>query len=341
MIPSSTYRLQIQRDFTLDDATGWSATSRELGRRGGLPVPGAAVDQRLRRTATTRSTPARSTRTAAARPGWPADRGGPRRRARRGGRHRAQPPGHLGPGGEPGLVGRAAAGPELGVRGLVRHRLEPGPDRAAGAGRRPEFELVDGELRYFEHRFPLAPGSWAEGDDPAAVHDRQHYELVHSLPRQHRAELPAVLRRHHAGRGAGGRPGGLRGDPRTGPAVAGRRGHRAADRPPGRAGRPGGVSGAAARDRPGPVDHRGEDPGGRRTAARRLAGLRHHRLRRHARGQRRLRRSGRRIRLHRALPAADRRSEVDRRAHRGRQADGGDRPCCPRRSGGWPPWSPR
>ena len=33
---------------------------------------------------------------------------------------------------------------------------------------------------------------------------------------------------------------------------------------------------------PGPVDHRGEDPGGRRTAARRLAGVRHHRLRRHA-----------------------------------------------------------
>ena len=43
----------------------------------------------------------------------------------------------------------------------------------------PVFELVDGELRYFEHRFPLAPGSWTEGDDPAAVHDRQHYELVH------------------------------------------------------------------------------------------------------------------------------------------------------------------
>ena len=43
----------------------------------------------------------------------------------------------------------------------------------------PVFELVDGELRYFEHRFPLAPGSWTDGDDPAAVHDRQHYELVH------------------------------------------------------------------------------------------------------------------------------------------------------------------
>ncbi|GAB3754244.1 malto-oligosyltrehalose synthase [Microlunatus parietis] len=40
-------------------------------------------------------------------------------------------------------------------------------------------ELVDGELRYFEHRFPLAPGSWADGDDAATVHDRQHYRLAH------------------------------------------------------------------------------------------------------------------------------------------------------------------
>jgi (1->4)-alpha-D-glucan 1-alpha-D-glucosylmutase len=39
--------------------------------------------------------------------------------------------------------------------------------------------VVDGELRYFEHRFPLAPGSWSVGDDVAAVHDRQHYQLVH------------------------------------------------------------------------------------------------------------------------------------------------------------------
>jgi (1->4)-alpha-D-glucan 1-alpha-D-glucosylmutase len=41
------------------------------------------------------------------------------------------------------------------------------------------LRVEDGELRYFEHRFPLAPGSWQEGDDARAVHDRQHYELVH------------------------------------------------------------------------------------------------------------------------------------------------------------------
>ena len=43
----------------------------------------------------------------------------------------------------------------------------------------PRLTVVDGELRYFEHRFPLAPGSWSEGDDVAAVHDRQHYQLIH------------------------------------------------------------------------------------------------------------------------------------------------------------------
>lgn len=39
-----------------------------------------------------------------------------------------------------------------------------------------QFTIEDGELRYFEHRFPIAPGT---GDGtPAEVHARQHYELV-------------------------------------------------------------------------------------------------------------------------------------------------------------------
>ncbi|WP_158861869.1 malto-oligosyltrehalose synthase [Leifsonia sp. AG29] len=33
-----------------------------------------------------------------------------------------------------------------------------------------------GELRYYDHRFPIAPGT--EGGSPRDVHDRQHYELV-------------------------------------------------------------------------------------------------------------------------------------------------------------------
>ena len=39
-----------------------------------------------------------------------------------------------------------------------------------------ELTLVDGELRYHEHRYPVAPGT-GEGT-PEEVHDRQHYRLV-------------------------------------------------------------------------------------------------------------------------------------------------------------------
>lgn len=39
------------------------------------------------------------------------------------------------------------------------------------------------ELHYYEHRYPVAPGTGGSDTDPAAtpqeVHDRQHYELVH------------------------------------------------------------------------------------------------------------------------------------------------------------------
>ena len=42
-----------------------------------------------------------------------------------------------------------------------------------------ELSVRDGELRYYDHRFPLAPGSWSEGEDAETVHARQHYELVH------------------------------------------------------------------------------------------------------------------------------------------------------------------
>ena len=40
-----------------------------------------------------------------------------------------------------------------------------------------DLRLVDGELRYFDKRYPLAPST--EGiDDPRKAHDHQHYELV-------------------------------------------------------------------------------------------------------------------------------------------------------------------
>ncbi len=39
-----------------------------------------------------------------------------------------------------------------------------------------KLEVVDGELRYYDNRFPLAPGT--DGGTPQEVHARQHYELV-------------------------------------------------------------------------------------------------------------------------------------------------------------------
>ncbi|MDT4946489.1 MAG: (1-_4)-alpha-D-glucan 1-alpha-D-glucosylmutase [Pseudonocardiales bacterium] len=42
-----------------------------------------------------------------------------------------------------------------------------------------ELEVVDDELRYYEHRFPIAPGTGPQpGESAADVHDRQHYQLV-------------------------------------------------------------------------------------------------------------------------------------------------------------------
>ncbi|HET8582062.1 MAG TPA: malto-oligosyltrehalose synthase [Jatrophihabitans sp.] len=42
-----------------------------------------------------------------------------------------------------------------------------------------QLSVVDGELRYFEHRFPLAAGTAPAPGEPASrVHDRQHYELA-------------------------------------------------------------------------------------------------------------------------------------------------------------------
>ena len=38
------------------------------------------------------------------------------------------------------------------------------------------LRIVDGELRYYDHRFPIADGT-ADGT-PQQVHARQHYELM-------------------------------------------------------------------------------------------------------------------------------------------------------------------
>jgi (1->4)-alpha-D-glucan 1-alpha-D-glucosylmutase len=58
-----------------------------------------------------------------------------------------------------------------------------------------QLSVVDGELRYFEHRFPLAVGTDPrEGDTAADVHDRQHYELVN----WRRADIEQNYRRFFA-----------------------------------------------------------------------------------------------------------------------------------------------
>ena len=50
--------------------------------------------------------------------------------------------------------------------------LESSHDRESGQG----LSVADGELHYYEHRYPIAPGT-GEGS-PASVHQRQHYQLV-------------------------------------------------------------------------------------------------------------------------------------------------------------------
>ncbi|WP_311213656.1 MULTISPECIES: malto-oligosyltrehalose synthase [unclassified Arthrobacter] len=41
-----------------------------------------------------------------------------------------------------------------------------------------QLNVVDGELHYYDHRFPLAEGTFADGDSPQEVHARQHYQLI-------------------------------------------------------------------------------------------------------------------------------------------------------------------
>ena len=41
-----------------------------------------------------------------------------------------------------------------------------------------KLAIADGELRYYDNRFPIASGTADDGADPPTVHDRQHYRLV-------------------------------------------------------------------------------------------------------------------------------------------------------------------
>ena len=60
--------------------------------------------------------------------------------------------------------------------GRIRIPVVGDDDQAPGGGPIANLDVVEGELRYHGHRFPIAPGT--EGDDAQEVHARQHYELV-------------------------------------------------------------------------------------------------------------------------------------------------------------------
>ncbi|MGH3335519.1 MAG: malto-oligosyltrehalose synthase, partial [Nocardioides sp.] len=60
--------------------------------------------------------------------------------------------------------------------GRIRIPVVGDDDQAAGGGPIAHLAVIEGELRYHDHRFPISPGT--EGGDAQAVHARQHYELV-------------------------------------------------------------------------------------------------------------------------------------------------------------------
>ena len=141
------------------------------------------------------------------------------------------------------------------------------------------LRIEDGELRYYDHRFPIADGT---GDGtPREVHGPSALRADELPAGRRRAELPAVLRDQHAGRDPGRAARGVRASRtrRSSRWVRQRLGGRAADRPPGRAGRSGRLPGRPGRaDRP-PVRAGGEDHRGRRDAAGVLGVRGHHRVR--------------------------------------------------------------
>ncbi|MET3961569.1 (1-_4)-alpha-D-glucan 1-alpha-D-glucosylmutase [Marmoricola sp. OAE513] len=66
--------------------------------------------------------------------------------------------------------------------GRIRIPVVGDDDQSEGAGPIAHLRLVEtddgGELAYHDQRFPIAPGTWLDGDDADTVHARQHYELV-------------------------------------------------------------------------------------------------------------------------------------------------------------------
>ena len=178
-LPSSTYRLQVNRSFTLEDATHLIDYLSELG-VGAVylsPILQSTIgsDHGYDTTDVTRVDQ---------------DRGGSEALARLITSARSAGlgvvidivPNHLGierPIENPAWWDVLRLGPESPYASWFDIDWGRGRIVVPILGDDARLTVVDGELRYFEHRFPLTPGSWSEGDDAEAVHDRQHYQLVH------------------------------------------------------------------------------------------------------------------------------------------------------------------
>jgi (1->4)-alpha-D-glucan 1-alpha-D-glucosylmutase len=178
-IPSSTYRLQVNRRFTLDDA------AQLIGYLGELGVGAVYLSPILQSTIGSDH-------------GYDTtdvfrvdqDRGGPEALERLLTSARSAGlgviidivPNHLGierPIENPAWWDVLRLGPESPYASWFDIDWSRGRIVVPVLGDDAQLTVVDGELRYFEHRFPLAPGSWSDGDDAEVVHDRQHYQLVH------------------------------------------------------------------------------------------------------------------------------------------------------------------
>ncbi len=177
-IPSSTYRLQVNRRFTLDDAAQLTGYLNELG-VGAVylsPILQSTIgsDHGYDTTDVFRVDQ---------------DRGGPEALERLMSSARSAGlsviidivPNHLGierPIENPAWWDVLRLGPESPYASWFDIDWSRGRIVVPILGVDPQLTVVAGELRYFEHRFPLAPGSWSDGDDAEVVHDRQHYQLV-------------------------------------------------------------------------------------------------------------------------------------------------------------------
>ena len=241
----------------------------------------------------------------------------------RGARHRPEPPGHRRAVREPVVLGRAAPRPGLAVRAVVRHRLdrERGPAAAAGARRRRDARARGRRAALLRPPLPAGPRHLERRRRPGRGARPPALRAGALEPGEHRAQLPPVLRRHDPRRRAAGGPGVFDATHElvaTLPA-AGVTGLRV-DHPDGLVD-PAGYLEQPAEPRPGRLDHRREDPRARRGPPA-VARRGDDRLRRHARGQRRVRRLRRRALPHRPLPAPHRRPAKHRRPRRGGQADG-------------------